>query len=267
MDRSVLSHRDVVNASRKFVCIRLATYEDAEEADFLKSIFLGRTGQLENTVFCLLSPDGKRRLTRAGRSPNMVFGGDGETTVQRMVEEMHRVANTYALKSTELADRGLPLLGDLRLAVNVAACDKMPLVALASAESATLTQLQDRIRPLAWSDDFIGRFAYVLVSNLQDFKPILGSLPDEGFVIIEPETFGMSGETLVDFSATATEAQLADGLTRALVLHRTETKDSFRHIAEGRRQGVDWKTAIPVTDPGPPNSAGRGTRPPGQRPR
>ena len=50
MDRSYLSDKDVVEASRDFVCIRLATYENAEEAKILKSIFTGRSGALENTV-------------------------------------------------------------------------------------------------------------------------------------------------------------------------------------------------------------------------
>ena len=60
MDGSFLSDADVVAASRKFVCIRLSTYEDAEEAEFLRSIYVGRSGDLENTVFAILSPDGKR---------------------------------------------------------------------------------------------------------------------------------------------------------------------------------------------------------------
>ena len=38
MDKSFLSQSEVIAASRKFVCIRLATYENAEEAKFLKSI-------------------------------------------------------------------------------------------------------------------------------------------------------------------------------------------------------------------------------------
>ena len=49
MDRSFLSDAAVIASSRKFVCIRLATYESESEAKILKSIFLGRSGDLENT--------------------------------------------------------------------------------------------------------------------------------------------------------------------------------------------------------------------------
>ncbi len=60
MDRSFLADADVIAASRMFVCIRPATYEDAGEADFLKKIFVGRSGELDNTVFVLLAPDGEQ---------------------------------------------------------------------------------------------------------------------------------------------------------------------------------------------------------------
>ena len=64
MDRSFLSDKGIIRASRGFVCARLATYENKEEAEYLGRIFRGRSGQLENTVFCIMSPDGKDRLVR-----------------------------------------------------------------------------------------------------------------------------------------------------------------------------------------------------------
>ena len=68
----------MIAASRKFVCVRLATYESKEEADLLTDIFVGRSGELENTTFVILAPDGKKRLTRAGRGPMFAFrGSDG----------------------------------------------------------------------------------------------------------------------------------------------------------------------------------------------
>ena len=63
----------MVTASRAFVCVRPATYESAAEGKLLLSLFRGRLGNLENSVFALLGPDGKERLTQTGRSPFMVF--------------------------------------------------------------------------------------------------------------------------------------------------------------------------------------------------
>ena len=73
----------MVKASRDFVCIRPTTYESAEEAKVLESFFSGRSGQLENTVFVMLAPDGKTKLTRSGRSPQHIFG-DAERLAEFM---------------------------------------------------------------------------------------------------------------------------------------------------------------------------------------
>ena len=77
MDRSFLRQPAVVAASRSFVCARLATYESEAERKILASIYVGRNGEVQNTTFTILSPDGKRVLVRAGRSPGSAFG-DGE---------------------------------------------------------------------------------------------------------------------------------------------------------------------------------------------
>ena len=85
MDRSFLTDKDVVAASRKFVCIRLATYEDAAENEVLKGIFAMR-GTLQNTVFGILTPDGKTHIVRSGRSPAWAFGGQAGPGIH----EQHR---------------------------------------------------------------------------------------------------------------------------------------------------------------------------------
>ena len=68
MDGSFLSQPKVVAAARQFVCVRLTTYENKAEAGFLKAICPTGSGELENTVFTILAPDGKRQLARASRS-------------------------------------------------------------------------------------------------------------------------------------------------------------------------------------------------------
>ena len=88
MDRSFLSDKGIIRASRKFVCARLATYESKEEAEYLSRIFRGRSGQLENTVFCIMSPDGKDKLVRSGRSPGWSFPGEEEQAARGMGKKM-----------------------------------------------------------------------------------------------------------------------------------------------------------------------------------
>src|SRR5262245_44953069 len=97
MDRSFLSDPGVVAASRDFGCARLLTYESEAEADFLKDVFIGGSGDLENTTFAFLAPDGKTPLTRAGRAPNHIFRGDN--AVQAMAEKMKELSAKYPAKA------------------------------------------------------------------------------------------------------------------------------------------------------------------------
>src|SRR5438132_8002472 len=94
MDRSFLSQPEVIAAARQFVCIRLTTYENASEAKLLKSICPTGSGELENTVFAILSPDGKKPLTRTARSPSHAFDD-----AARMAETMNRLASSYPPKT------------------------------------------------------------------------------------------------------------------------------------------------------------------------
>ena len=55
MDRGLLSSPRLLEASRKFVCARLVTYESPKEGVFLKSIGATRTGGVPNTTFVLLA--------------------------------------------------------------------------------------------------------------------------------------------------------------------------------------------------------------------
>src|SRR4051812_46124084 len=112
MDRSFLSDAEVIAASRQFVCIRLASYEDEGEAKFLKSVFTGKSGELENTVFALLSPDGQKKLMKASRSPRQLFQGAAD-----MAKAMNGIAQKYTAKAG--GPPPLPLVANVRLALDV----------------------------------------------------------------------------------------------------------------------------------------------------
>lgn len=264
MDGSFLSAAEVIDESRKFVCIRLATYENKEEAELLKTIFIGRSGELENTTFAILSPDGKRQLVRSGRSPDFAFSGPEVFAIDSMVRTMRRIADQYGSRGK---DNELPVLSDVRLAVNVAACDNQPLVVLHSSKKEELESLKARMAKLAWSDEFIGQFLYVTCSDSEELAKIDGVKADSGFIVVEPGTFGTDGEVLAQLKPDADEQSLKEALSLSVVLHERVDKDSSTHLRLGSRLGIRWQTLLPVTDPGGPGrgSSGRG-RPPG-RPR
>jgi len=162
MDRSFLLQKDVIEASRDFVCIRLATYENKAEADYLVQVFRGRLGTLENTVFAVMSPDARKYLARPGRAPNFAYRDAGE-----MAAQMQKLAKEYAAAAGE---RALPAMKDLRLAINTAACDNMPLIVPVGADAPSRERMRHALARIAPDLD-----ANLLIERLQaglsGFKP------------------------------------------------------------------------------------------------
>lgn len=239
MDRSFLSHEDVIAASRDFVCIRCATYEDEEEAKFLRWIFTGRSGDLENTVFCILSPDASKKLIRGNRGP-MQFRGP-----QQMAAQMKEIAADYPGDHNVAA---LPQVKNVRLGINVAACDSLPAVVILGENDQQLAQLKETLAPVAWDKDLLGMYIYCQSSDA-DERSILTSLKGSaGFAIVKPDDFGQEAEVIAEIGPGASAAELKDALLKAARKFKRPNKSHHQHVRSGRRDGVEWETEIPVTD-------------------
>ncbi len=244
MDRSFLSDAAVIAASRRFVCVRLTTYEDKKEGEFLKSFHVTRSGELETTVFAILSPDGKRQLARASRSARQTFGD-----AQRMAETMNRLAGEYATRKDADAPPALPTVRNVRLALDVAACDDRPLVVLSSVNAVTRLALEERVSKLAWSDQFLGQFVYVTAAGPGELSAIDGVKPGAGLLVVQPDSFGQKGRVLAQVAAGGGDDELAVCLKDGLGRFQRMNKTFQNHVREGQRKGVFWETVIPVTDP------------------
>lgn len=242
MDKSFLSKKEVIAASRDFVCIRLATYESAAEAKVLESIYVGRDGKMKNTTFAVLSHDGRRLLTDAGRGPSWAFG---RGTPADQGERMTRIARRYPKAKAKVA--ALPTCADVRRALNIAACELQPLVVAIGKPGERW--IEKTLAGLAWRPNFIGRFIYATGSR-EDVAAIDGISASDKVVVIQPGAYGLTGRILARASSArpAVEKALRAGLTK----FSATTKSSRRHIRRGRRQGHEWKAEIPVTD-GPGN--------------
>jgi len=243
MDRRFLSQAEVIAASRNFVCVRLATYEDRQEAELLKSLFVGRSGDLENTTFAILSPDGQRQLTRAHRSPTHTMSGAAQ-----LAETMNRVAGQYEVQKSS-ADAALPKAASVRLALDIASCDNQPLVVLHANDADALRSLEVRLRRLAWSDDFVGQLVYAVTNDSEQLKAIDGIAPGNCLFIVQPDRFGLKGKVLAQSSAKASTLEWERTLRQGIEQHQRFERTLPQHIHDGRRSGVFWETQIPVTDP------------------
>ncbi len=256
MDRSFLADKDVIAASRKFVCIRLATYENAEENEVLKGFF-ARGGNLENTVFTLLTPDGKTKLVTAGRSPAWAFGGvrgpginaQPEEPIKKMGQTMEAIALAYPGKGKSAQGLPpLPYLADLRLALNVAAADRQPLVVVYSDNLEKRRKMEKELSKVAWSEQFIGRAQYVPASDASEFKSVKSLKATSGFVVVQPGTFGLTGEIIEVIDASTSSAKLAGLLAKAVGKHKPSQLTYDQHRRAGSQAGARWKSATPNTD-------------------
>jgi hypothetical protein len=252
----------VIEASRAFVCIRPNTYESADEAKVLEGFFRGRSGLLENTTFVLLDSDGKSRLSRSGRDPQMVF-----RDADAFAKELREIAADH--QGAESKSLALPLLADMRIALNVAACDSRALLVVHAKDEATLAALQARLAAPLWAANLpaVVRCVAVVHGKADPDTAAMVTLPEaDGLSLIAPEPYGRKGTVLKSIAATAKDADVVSALREALVGYEPKPKDPNAHIREGNRAGIQWQTAIPVTDPGgrrgdgPPGSGGPGGR-------
>ncbi len=216
---------------------------------FLTDVFRGRSGQLENTVFTILAPDGKTRLARPSRSPGMTFGWD-DTGVQRMVTSMARIAKRYRPKASV---RALPRLKNVRLGLNVAACDSVALVVIRAPSAAVRKRWEGMLQALAYEDALRGLFVYAPCGTLKELAhaKIQGASTKNSaaLLIVQPDSYGQNGKVLAQSKDGIDKKTLRVLLKKGLAAHLAVSKGDHRtHVRNGRRNKVYWETETPVTD-------------------
>jgi hypothetical protein len=251
MDRSFLSDARVVAASRNFVCIRLATYEDQAEADFLKTIYIGKSGDLENTTFAILAADGKTKLTRTGRAPFHEYRNG-----QDMAAGMKTIAEQQDVKTDTLfSDTTLPVAKNVEIGLNIAASDGLPLLVIIGENQQKLDGLIAKVLPNAWSEAVAGQFVYATALDPVELKPISGikwtkdSVAGNAILIVEPDQFGLSGKVLTQLDDDASEEAVKTKLVEAIENFPRKVQDHEAHVRLGLELGIDWQSKIPETDP------------------
>ncbi|MDE0892439.1 MAG: hypothetical protein OSB14_09665 [Planctomycetota bacterium] len=230
----------MVTASRNYVCIRPKSFEDEDESEILLSIFSGRQGRLENTVFTLMDSEAKKELVRSGRSPKWISkGADDFAETLKEISAEHPQSSKGKSK-----ERSLPVIKGLKLAMNVAACDSMPLVVAVGKNEKAMKKMSALLEPLAWSDDFVGRFRWVSLSDTKELAEYEGMPKKAGLYVIQPDAYGVSCELLAEASDGAKSKQLKAALAEGLAAFEApRIKRRGLHVREGERKGYSWEHA------------------------
>ena len=234
----MFSNPEVIELSRKFVCVRIDSYESAENQEIVRSYLDGR---FENTAFCVLAPDGETRLTRSGRGPKHVF----RTTDALLAELQSILAKTKAQGDRQAAP--LPDFHSFKLALNIASADQRVLVLIAAPE-AQLGATEKGLRSLAWNPKVEGRFHFDLASD-GSWKEPLGQEAEAkpGIYVISPGAFGLDGKVLNHLELDSEPETILEALARANATYAaTTTKKLYSdHVAKGRAQGIRIEMAVP----------------------
>jgi len=254
MDRRFLSDEQVIKASRDYVCIRTATYEDKTEVTYLKAMFLSRVGgDLRNFGFCILSPDGKRQLRRSTRGPNFVY-----TNSKAMAVDLRQIARQYSAKARgEKVNPAVPRMKSVRLGINVASCDGLPSVVVFGKGKKEVDQLYSKLSGVIWDAALTGKFIYSSTTKPSDLKIIVGATGKAGILVIEPDVYGMTGRLIKMIDASVSKEDLKRDLVDAADTFTRRSKTRRIHVRNGRRYGKMWKTEVPV--PNRVRSRGRPT--------
>jgi hypothetical protein len=162
-----------------------------------------------------------------------------------MVDGLKGISDKFTPKPTQAS---LPLVTNAKLALDIAAADGQPLVVIVGKNEATRTRLSGLVAPLAWSDDFIGRFVYVTATT-KELTAIEGLKIDSGVVVIRPDKYGLKGSVLAQIDGGAAANKIGDTLRKGLAEFEPIAKSLRTHVREGHRDGVYWEPPLPVTDP------------------
>ena len=239
IDNGWLLQKDVIDASKDFVCIRLTSYENEQEAAFVTRL----QGNPVNTVFAILTPDATPALPTKGRVRGP--GEDFKDTAD-MVKQMGEVAAKYPGHGGD-ATPALPITLDARLGLAVASADLQPLVMVVSPDAATRKALEAKVAKLAWSKEFKGLCAYASTAASTDVKLTGPSAAKDAVLVIEPDIFGVSGAVVTAVPAGDVDTKLAGAMRDALAKHVRTTKSREQLKRMALAQGIFFETGIPVS--------------------
>ena len=238
MDRSFLSQPEVIAAAQNFVCIRLTSYEDETEKQFVSKLV---RGEVANTAFAILTPDAKPALTGRGpgRGPRDLF-----EDAAAMAKGMDELAKKYPPKKAEGAP-SLPVTLTAKVGMAVAAGDFQPLIVVVAEDTTQREAIEAMVAEQAWGKAFAGRFTYATTDSLKSLPRVEGRTITSGVVIIEPDIFGVGGKVIDEVATEALQDRLATSMKESLAKH-VRTAKNRRQLAElGLEQGIFTRPESP----------------------
>ena len=163
-----------------------------------------------------------------------------------LAREMNEIASDY----TPIAEpTAIPRMKNIRLGINVAACDSLPAIVVMGESDEQITELAEKLSPAAWHADLAGKYIYSSTTDADEVSVIEGLEPGAGYAIVEPDAYGQTARVLSQIDADATAEQIQTAMLEVAQSFKRPIKDHGSHVRGGKRAGAEWETEIPVEDP------------------
>ena len=249
----MFANEDFIDSSRKFVCIRIETFESKDSEKKVRALL---NGAFANTAFCIFDPSGEERLTRSGRGPSQSLGTRGNkgsrgkqaSGDEGMIDRMNQIAADYRSIGNE-ADAILQDFNSFRQALNVASADQRLLV-LVDSDKGNRDQVEDKLRKVFADEEIEGKFHLKFVNQGTDknwSKVIKGASNKPGILIIRSGTFGLDGTVMEQLSLSTNADEIKQAMLKSNKKFASlETRKTYGdHVQAGRRQNIYFENEIP----------------------
>ena len=208
------------------------------------------SGRFANTAFCVFDPEGKQKLSRAGRSPqrSLASGENSELNNDAVVRQMARIASKYEAKG-ESDETLLQSFHSFRQALNVASSDQRLLVLVNAENTEAVT---NELKPVFAGEEVVGKFHLHFTNKERDknwSNVIKGDKNQPGIVIIRAGKFGLDGVVMKQLSASTNADELKAALLEAneKFADVEDRKNYSSHVAQGQRERIYFENEIPRT--------------------
>ncbi len=243
MDRSFLSQKQVIEAAKKFVSIRLTSYEDETEKAFIAKI---TRGQVANTSFAVLTPEGEIALRGRGpgRGPNDLFAD-----ADAMAKGMDELALKYPAKEA-IGNPALPITLNPKVGLAVAAGDQQALIVVVGSDDKERMALEEKLAKFAWDPEFSGYYTFSSTKSVKQIPNVKTDLATAGILLIEPNIFGSNGDVVATVKPGEIESKLKKSMQNVLKKHVRIAKTRGELARKGLETGIYYETGIAVSGQG-----------------
>jgi len=176
-----------------------------------------------------------------------------------MAAELRKIAKQYpGRKPGKGSLPSVPKMKSVRLGINVASCDGLPCVVVVGKDQAEVDRLNKKLSAVIWEESLIGKFIYASTANREDLGIISGATSKSGYLVVNPDIYGKKGELIEVIDPDSSTKELKKALSSAADKFTRNKKTHGTHVRDGRRNGEEWETEVPV--PERDRSRGRGSK-------